>query len=90
MKKLYTLQECFEACGSKFPFEIDYYRNGDISKLPESTQTIVMKKHNDHVQMDCFFTERSMYWSSQNLKEFDFKRLQYNKDFDKLINEEKK
>ena len=97
MKELYTLEECFEALGSKFPFEVDFYHNKEFGGYDIIRCTIIdkykyetdgtyyynFKTSNNSLDLIKYLEERGFY----NDRDFDYKIVQYEKHFEDLLKE---
>lgn len=82
--KLYTLQECFEACGSKFPFTVTWHGVGGTSAIYRKEFIVVGKLgsswiHEPDPSGDLF----TIYLAVQN--SFDYKTTLYKQDFDSIL-----
>lgn len=87
--KLYTLQECFEQAGSKFPFTVDWVNEFDQDRVIFNINII-------HEDQGHWFWDSSIenfgvdlltgFWGIAQASEFSLsKRRIYNKDFEDLI-----
>ena len=84
--KLYTLQECFEALGSKFPFTVGFY-DTDRSKLITFTKSEFNKYdqrihwYPDDVSGDI---GTHFYWATRPM--YDYKLQQFKNQMNDVLN----
>ena len=86
----YTIQECFEQAGSKFPFKIIWYPESSAHINQEGIYTIisqdpVSKEWNHEKRYGGPITVDYFSKSLASLKQFSYKIIEYQKSFEEII-----
>jgi hypothetical protein len=84
--KLYTLQQCFEQAGEKFPFTVYWSaKNSDLAR----NITFIRKDENRWYHEDVVLMNNFFCWPKKEDEEktsyFNYDIIQYKKDFEDLL-----